>query len=228
MHRVGIHHAGVHLDLQGICLSAWLKVFSFPTVLLGRADQPQRGLWCWRCWTRGTQEPARCGRNICASLERPTSSPQELLFSVTWLWHLRQEDCRWMPVQWNTHPSEKSFLRSVEWKLQLFWWEHVMLGRKKGGGSPAKEIQCNNYLTKPLICRCHQPTVYASSFPLLGAASPSQGSSQSQRAPAFSAPVSGTLSMNSVLSWLWEYSVKTVCLSVMFPNSNSFHILLFH
>lgn len=62
-----------------------------------------------------------------------------------------------------------------------------MLGQKKGGGSQAKEIRCNNYLTEPLICRCHQPDAYASSFPLLGAGSPLQGSSRSQRSTAFSA-----------------------------------------
>ena len=66
-----------------------------------------------------------------------------------------------------------------------------MLGQKKGGGSRAKGIQCNNSLTKPLIRRCHQPAAYALSFPLLGAARPLQRSSQSQRGPAFSAPGSG-------------------------------------
>lgn len=129
------------------------------------------------------------------------------------LWHL------WERLQMNAclvkRSSQKSFLWSIEWKLELFWWEHVTLGQKKGGGSKAKEIRCNNYLTKPLICRCHQPDAYASSFPLLGAASPLQGSSWSQRSTAFSAPASGREPFQWLLcpiSWLWEYSVKTICL----------------
>lgn len=45
---------GVDPDFQGICMPARLKVFFFPTTMLGRPDQLQLGPWCWRCWTLQT------------------------------------------------------------------------------------------------------------------------------------------------------------------------------
>lgn len=115
------------------------------------------------------------------------------------LWEV---DCRWMPVQWNTHPSYKRFWWSVEWKLELFWWEHVMLGQKKGSGSPAEEIQCNNYLTNQLICRC---TSQLHTYPLLLC----WGLPDHCKWCKF-LPLTVLWATLSSLRWIWEWSGSTI------------------
>lgn len=153
-------------ELCGVCMPARLEgVFSFPLscqveLINGNRDYDVGGV-----------EPRKLKRkHIMEETSGPTwKAPHQTSRSCFSLWIAEiSMGGRLQMNAWSVkRSSQRRLLWSVEGMLGLNWWEHVMLGQKKGGGSWAKEIQCNNYLTKALIRRCHQTAAYASS--LLGA-----------------------------------------------------------